>query len=102
MVQDPTHDRNIICGLLATACDLIAQLSRESVIKKLCFGTTTLKLAKKFLVDPWTLDESSLSNNLLMTVCYSDKETGVVQACSDKGANSLRFAPEGATTQSCL
>lgn len=40
------------------------------LVRRLAFGTTCLKLSKKFLVDPWSIEESSLSNNLLLTVCY--------------------------------
>ena len=42
----------------------------KKLVSKLAFGTTCLKLSKKFLVDPWSIEESSLSNNLLLTVCY--------------------------------
>ena len=97
VVQDPSHDGNLVCGLLSTASDLLAQLSDQPVVKKYVFGTTCLKLATKYLVDPWSLEESSLSNNLILTTCYRSKEAAddKIKATIDKCANSLRFSPEG-------
>ena len=54
VVQDPSRDGNLVCGLLATASDLMMQLSDQPVVKKFLFGTTCLKLATKYLVDPWS------------------------------------------------
>ena len=45
VVQDPSKDGNLVCGLLTTASDLLLQLSGESAIKRYVFGTTCLKLA---------------------------------------------------------
>ena len=102
VVQDPSKDGNLVCGLLTTASDLLLQLSEESAIKRYVFGTTCLKLASKYLVDPWSLDEACLSNNLVLTTCYKSKDADKITATVDKGADSLRFSAGGAQEQSAI
>jgi exosome complex RNA-binding protein Rrp42 (RNase PH superfamily) len=81
VLQDTNNDGNLNCALIATSNDLLLQIYENlnnqnkigyglNLIKKLLFSTTCLKVNSKFLVDPQSLEESSLSNNLQLTTCY--------------------------------
>lgn len=42
------------------------------IVKKLLFGTTLMKMNQKVIVDPQSIEESSLTNNLVLVTSYVD------------------------------
>ena len=61
----------MVCALMATATDLLLQLSSQfSGVQKLAFSTCAVQAATKTLIDPQNIQEASLSNNMVMTTVY--------------------------------
>ena len=80
VIQDSAQDGNLMCALVATASDLLLQihqfysysqaLTGKQIVNKAIFSTIALKAASKALIDPQNINESSLSNNLVLVTCY--------------------------------
>jgi hypothetical protein len=99
VIQDSQTDGNLLCALSSVCNDLLLQLHsfNQNLVSNLFWSTICLKTQTKVVIDPSSIQEASLSNNLVMV-------TGVAKLNSltqpkiqiEKGANILRTNYGGA------
>jgi len=83
-----------------------------TIVKRFFWSTLSLKTKSKYLIDPQTHQETSLTNNILMTTVYLNlkSDSSLPQSTAqqnmtvsvDKGANLLRTNPTGSQAQSVI
>ena len=75
VIQDSQQDGNLFCALSSVANDLLLQIHQKykkgpEMICKLFWSSVALKTSSKVVIDPQNIQESSLSNNLVMTTGF--------------------------------
>lgn len=109
VIQDNEQDGNLFCALSSVASDLLLQIYQRYVkgpklVKKVFWSTIAFKSNSKVVIDPRNLQESSLSNNLLLTTGFMvlPYREDQIELSIDKGANILRTSYMGAQSQSVI
>lgn len=99
VIQDSQTDGNMFCALSSVANDLLLQVHKnnQNLVKNLFWSTICLKTQTKVVIDPQNLQESSLSNNLVMTTGIASlNDIQNPKIIIDKGSNILRSNYVGA------
>ena len=109
VIQDNEQDGNLLCALSSVASDLLLQIYQrfekgEQLVQKVFWSSIAFKSNSKVVIDPRNLQESSLSNNLLLTTGFSTLpyRQEQIQLSIDKGSNILRTSYMGAQSQSVM
>ena len=109
VIQDNEQDGNLLCALSSVASDLLLQIHQrfekgEQLVQKVFWSSIAFKSNSKVVIDPRNLQESSLSNNLLLTTGFSTLpyRQEQIQLSIDKGSNILRTSYMGAQSQSVM